>query len=489
MNFFDLIPSFLSGVTALHDELVAVTLILCFAGLLVHCVYALLSQKVAHVYPTLIRMTIICVLVTGLSTWTNLLVQATEGLKQDMGTAGGFDIFQAYQAAIARKMGTAAATNNFSQGQRPAPTIASNFTGGNGAGTGNVSGVTLTHYAYAGDSTGDSKSSQGIGAFSWDSAPGSLIPGYSAALSNSVAQQYGVQPGQSFTITSAGGQTYNLVYADVVPDSYTNPNTGQVTPIGPRIDIYDPNNQLGSGDNFSQNITGINGGPVVMGQTGLASMLPSPGGDIKAQILWAFTLFLSWVASGIMWIMIQVQKVLYYIEVAISPIFIGFLMIPALTHLARRFFLGLVALILWPLAWGVCNLISRAMIDIAVNPTNNAGLGLGTLGALVSGPLAGLAFMIVVACWVIGSTFAAPLMVSWWLDVRGGAATAAVFGATLGALAANAAGTANAAAGSPLGIAKGAADVVNRSALINRALGGSQSYARRPTSSQTGKET
>ena len=45
MNFFDLIPSFLSGVTALHDELVAVTLIRCFAGLLVHCVYALLSQK------------------------------------------------------------------------------------------------------------------------------------------------------------------------------------------------------------------------------------------------------------------------------------------------------------------------------------------------------------------------------------------------------------------------------------------------------------
>ena len=490
-SFFTWAPTFMSGLQTIRFQLFGVAVVLAFAGFVMHVYGALARKDKIAMWTAIVRLALVPIVIASLPVWAELFRDGVDALTADLGVSGlGGNIFADYQAAVARKMGTAAATNNFSQGQRPAPTIASNFTGGNGAGTGNVSGVTLTHYAYAGDSTGDSKSSQGIGAFSWDSAPGSLVPGYSAALSNSVAQQYGVQPGQSFTITTAGGQTYNLVYADVVPDSYTNPNTGQVTPIGPRIDIYDPNNQLSGGNNFSQDVTGINGGQVVMGQNGLGTMLPNPGGDIKAQILWAITLFLSWVASGVMWLMDLVRELLYLIEVAISPVFVAMLIIPSLAHLARRFFMTLVSICLWPFGWAVCDAISKMLIDVAVNPTGNVAQNVGGLASLVAGPLAGMAYLIVVAVWVIGSTLAAPLFISVLLAVGGGTATAAIFGSTFGALAASGARAANASVGGPLGAAQAMAGVVNRSALINQALGG-PSYARRPTTSasQSGKTT
>jgi hypothetical protein len=227
---------------------------------------------------------------------------------------------------------------------------------------------------------------------------------------------------------TAGGVNYNLVYADIVPSEYNG------VPTGNRIDIYDPNGTLG-GNDFSQSVTSLNGGPVVMGQSGVASMLPNPGGSIGDQILWAITLGLSWIASAIMYLMQIAQQILYEIEIGISPVFVACLMVPALTHLAKRYFMLLVGICLWPLAWAYCDLATKALIDLAVNPSNNAGLGATNFAATVSGPLAGLAYLLVVAIWVIGSTLAAPLVIGYLLSIGGSGATAAVFGATLGSAA------------------------------------------------------
>ena len=486
-SFVDLIPSFVSGVQALHGELVGVCFVLCVAGLITHTVHAFVGKNSAAMFPVLVRLTVVSLLIGSLEAWSNLLVIGVSDLTNELGASGGFNIFQDYQAAIARKLGTAAAANNFSQGSRgqfSGPTTEGDTSGGFTNGT-PTTGLTLTHYAYPGDSTLDSNSSNGVGAFSWDSTPGSLIPGYSAALSQSVAQQYGITPGQSFSVTTSGGQTYSLVYADVVPATYTNPDAGEVQSIGPRVDVYDPNGQLPGGNGFSDSVTSINGGPVVEGQSGIGSMLPNPGGSIQDQILWAFTLALSWIASAIMWLMTVAQKVLYLIEVAISPIFIGFLMIPALTYLARRFFLILVAVTLWPLAWGVCNLISKALLDLGMNTTGNAGLGIANGVAQALGPLSGFGFLIVIAVWVIGSTLAAPLFVNWLFVTGGGTATAAVFGATLGAAASRSVAT----GWRSMGGVSGAASLVNtvtggNSAPISQRsaslMSPTQSYARRP---------
>ena len=441
-NFFSLVPDFINGVHAMRRELIGAALVIAFAGLIIHVCAALVRKDIGHMAPALVRLALIPIIIGSLESWGDLLVGGVQGLISDMGMTGtGSNIFQDYQAAIARKLGTAAGAANAAQApaQRgtPGQAVPSPLPDPNQT---SVANAILTHYAYPGESTPDSKSGQGIGAFGFDSAPGSLIPMYSAALTASAAKAYNLTPGQSFTITSQG-QTYNLMYADVAPESDN------------RIDIYDPDGTLAGGNNFSQTISSINGGAMVMGQSGIASMLPNPGGSIGDQVLWAITLGLSWVASAIMWLMQIAQQILYEIEIAISPVFVACLMVPALTHLAKRFFMILVGICLWPLAWAVCDLATKVLIDLAVNPSSNAGLGSANFASTASGPLAGLAYLIVIALWVIGSTLAAPVFIGILLAVGGGSATAAVFGATLGAAASRVAhSSAGAAAGAISGV-------------------------------------
>ena len=283
MNFLDLIPGFTIGVHNLHSELVSIAFVLCFAGLLVHACIALFQGSIRAVMPSLIRLAIVPILITGLETWGDNLVDIVTGLNADIGASSGSTIFQDYQAAIARKLGTAAAAANLNQTNQP------NVPLGEGEGSQGfqpTTGAILTHYAYPGDSTPDSQSAQGSGAFPFSTAPGSLIPMYSAALTDAAAAQYHVTPGQSFTVSTSTGATYNLVYADRAPESDV------------RVDIYDPNNALGNGNNFSAGLTSLNGGPIVQGGTGLQSMLPNPGGSIGDQIMWAIALSLSWAAIG-----------------------------------------------------------------------------------------------------------------------------------------------------------------------------------------------
>jgi hypothetical protein len=425
----------------LHDDLTAVAFVLCFAGILTHLCIALNRGDLRSVLPNLTRLGLIPIIIVGLETWGDTLVDIVTGLNDDIGASSGSTIFQDYQAAIARKLGTAAASANLNQTNQP------NMPLGEGEGSQGfqpTNGAILTHYAYQGDSTPDTNSAQGIGAFPFSSAAGSLIPMYSAALTDAAAAQYHVQPGQSFTVGTSTGSTYNLVYADRAPQSDV------------RVDIYDPNNALGAGNNFSQGLTSLNGGPIVQGATGLQSMLPNPGGSIGDQVMWAIALSLSWVASAIMYLMTIAQKILYLIEIAISPVFIAFLMIPALAHLARRFFMILVGICLWPFGWAVANMVTRILIDLAVNPTMNQGLATANVAASLTGPLAGFAYLIIIAVWVIGSTLAAPAMIAILFAIGGGSATAAMFGSTLGAAALMSASTGS----QMMGGAAGAASMV-----------------------------
>jgi hypothetical protein len=188
-----------------------------------------------------------------------------------------------------------------------------------------------------------------------------------------------------------------------------------------------------------------------------------------------------------------VQKLLYLIEIAISPIFVGMLMIPALTYLARGFFMILVAICLWPLGWAVCNLVTKVLIDLAVNSTPAASAV--TVLGMFTGPLLVLAYLLIVAVWVIGSTLAAPLFIGILLGIGGGSATAAVFGATLGAAAAQAGRMVSGVVGGPAGVASmigsmgshgsnGSAVSLQSASRMNTPV---VNYATRPMASQTGR--
>ena len=137
--------------------------------------------------------------------------------------------------------------------------------------------IELTHFGYEqpGQAEYDSNSAQGIGAFGFDDTPGSLqninASGViAAALSPDVASQYGLKPGQQFSVNTPSG-SYDLVYADKTADYLTG-----------RIDLYDPSGTFqGSGTQ----VTSINGGAIIEGSPGNGIAVGAAPQTLSVQVV------------------------------------------------------------------------------------------------------------------------------------------------------------------------------------------------------------
>lgn len=484
-DFLQQLPTFTSGVTTLHDLLTPVVVVLMVAGLLMKSIQAHVQGTLKSLLPYFVVMSVIVFLTGSLAVWGNMIQAGVNDLVSQLGlTQIGGNVYQAYLQAVQQRFGTNSVAGNIAQATSANSTAAGINTvpleGDMSAGFPTTpttsTGTSVTHYAYSGDLTPDSNSSNGVGAFAPYLTPGSLVAMQSAALTPAAAAQYNVQHGQSFTITTSGGQTYNLVYADVVPTGGPNEQ-----PAGASVvDIYDPNGVLG-GNNFSQSVTSFNDGPVFANAAGanptVGEWLSNPAGTLQKYIIEKLVWLLSLVALGLMWIMSAVQQILYLIEIAISPIFVGCLCIPALVLIGTRFLSSLVALCLWPLAWAVCDLVTRFLINIAVNPTSNVAIQLFSFGVMQLG------LWIVLAIWVIGSSVVGPWLITRSL-VAGSSAIAAVIGGTIGAAAANAPGIAykTAAIASGVGAGAGVAGGTNGASSIASAtrMAPVANYATRP---------
>jgi len=107
-----------------------------------------------------------------------------------------------------------------------------------------------------------------------------------------------------------------------------------------------------------------------------------------------------------MWIMWLVQQVLTQVCIAVSPIFLGCILIPPLGQMAARFFSSYIAVCCWPIGWGIANLVTVALLNLALNPSNNTGLGaLNFFGG-------GFIWWIGVGLWALFSSIAAPWLVT-----------------------------------------------------------------------------
>ena len=471
-DILQIAPTFLEGARKLHDNLAGVTIICALCGLMIIASQAMQEKQLNRFWPLFVRMGVASFLLTGLGTWGDMLNDAMADLINQAGW-GQFpgSVAADYQAAIAKKWGTASIGQTQNQGTNTQVVANSSSRG-----------VQLTHYGYEqpGQAYYDSKSAQGIGAFAFDDTPGSLqninaTGVQAAALSPDVAQQYGVQPGQQFTVQTASGQTLNLVYADKTAADLTG-----------RIDIYDPS---GSFQGSGTQVTSIAGGAVIEGSPtataggggGFNLMNPATWGPtLISVIVNAIVYFISVAALICMIIMTIVQQLLYAIELAVSPIFIGLWLVPGLSNVATRFFTSLAAILLWPLGWVVSDLGTKFFLDLAVNPTGNGSqTAVSLAGIALSGGTLAVGFWILLAGWVVLSSFVAPGIVSA-LIVTGGSGIARVFASALGVgaymafTAAKSAGGGGGAASSVLGSAAS----VGNSPVVGRAS--RPNYARRP---------
>jgi len=179
--------------------------------------------------------------------------------------------------------------------------------------------IELTHYGYEpkGSPDWDQNSSEGIGAFGFDDTPGSLqninASGVTAAaLSPDIVAQYGLKPGQQFTVNTASG-SYDLVYADKTADYLTG-----------RIDLYDPNGTFqGSGTQ----VTSINGGAIIEGANGGGATVGAAPQTLSVQVV--DMILGKFKNAGQAWVttLQKASTTLFWILALISLVWTGVLMV------------------------------------------------------------------------------------------------------------------------------------------------------------------
>jgi P-type conjugative transfer protein TrbL len=178
-----------------------------------------------------------------------------------------------------------------------------------------LAAVILTHYGYEAPGTPnyDPNSAQGIGAFGFDTAPGSLNnigAGRAVALSPDIVQQYGLQPGQSFNVQVAGGQMMTFVFADKTADYLTG-----------RIDVFDP---AGTFSLDGAQVVQIAGGPV-LAQTdlGAAAAIQTINIAVVDQLLGKFK------SAGQAWVgpLTRGATTLFWLLAMISLVWTGAVMV------------------------------------------------------------------------------------------------------------------------------------------------------------------
>ena len=442
-------PDFLAGVVKLHDLLEQFAWLFCGTGLLMLCAQAYRENCIRGLWPNFIRVTVAVALLSFLPTWADAFQDAvTDVVHECFGTSFPGGAFAAYEQAIATKFGAASIgtasqiIGALSGGQPQAP----------------EGQLHLTHYGYEkpGDPNYDSRSANGIGAFPFDTAPGSLNAigaGRAVALSPDVAAAYNLQPNQSFNIQTADGQTMSFVYADKTDPSLTNV-----------IDVFDPANTMGNLSGVG--VTSVAGGQVSAGQLSgfdFSHPIESFFSMLQQWSVWA----LSIIALAIMMGMVVLQQFLYQIELAISPIFIGLMLVPALRGISTHFFTNLAGLLLWPFGWVISGLGTQFFIDLAVGASNQ-GEAVQSPGLYAVG---GLVFWVLLAIWTIGSAIAAPLTISKLLTVSS-SGMIVLMGATIGKSTSAAAAPVT---GGTSAVVTGAVSSVIRSSF-------SPNYARRPNS-------
>jgi type IV secretion system protein TrbL len=119
-------------------------------------------------------------------------------------------------------------------------------------------------------------------------------------------------------------------------------------------------------------------------------------------------LLISYIALGIEWLVALLQSVLFYAEIAVAGLFVGFLLVPGLQNIAKGFLLSFVAISLWPIAFLIVGLVTKFVISIGINASNNGGVGAANEVGM------SYFWLIVLALVVgVGSTVG-----PWWLSKR-----------------------------------------------------------------------
>lgn len=124
----------------------------------------------------------------------------------------------------------------------------------------------------------------------------------------------------------------------------------------------------------------------------------SVGTAIAYALLWMF----GWLSWSIQYIVKLVGGILLTTGWALSPLFLSFFMLPPMAGVARKYLIGLAALVCWPFGWTIAAIVTNAMIDAAATAS--------LIPVVVSGSsmVAPALTVLLVGAWMLLSSILAP---------------------------------------------------------------------------------
>lgn len=142
-------------------------------------------------------------------------------------------------------------------------------------------------------------------------------------------------------------------------------------------------------------------------EVGFFDILTDKNGGVGKALLYVFLLLSSFLALIIQYLIFIAQQMLTVFGIAMAPIFLTMLMVAPLREIATRYFLSLVAIMMWPLGWGFADITTTALLERAVQ----AELYSEGTGAFFARTSQSLFFAFAISIWLVVSTIAAPYVV------------------------------------------------------------------------------
>jgi type IV secretion system protein TrbL len=142
-------------------------------------------------------------------------------------------------------------------------------------------------------------------------------------------------------------------------------------------------------------------------------------GSVGAAIAYSLLWFFGWLAWAVQFLVRFVGDILLSVGWSISPIFLAFFMFRPMENVARRYLLGLIALVCWPFGWVIAAAVTNAMLNAATS----ASLIPSIPAPGVSAALPALTVLLV-AAWMLLSSVLAPYVTTKVLLMGGNPAAA-----------------------------------------------------------------
>lgn len=141
-------------------------------------------------------------------------------------------------------------------------------------------------------------------------------------------------------------------------------------------------------------------------------------GSIGTAVAYALLWMFGWLSWSVQYIVKLVGGILLTAGWALSPLFLSFFMLRPMTGVARKYVIGLAALVCWPFGWTIAAVVTNAMLDAAATASLIPVVVPG--GSMVAPVLT----VMLIGTWMIVSSLLAPYVTTKVLLMGANPATA-----------------------------------------------------------------